>query len=174
MSSVVAGTPGFMPPEEQWFKDIKPRCNSVEVATAMRNRSYPQTKAGVGYAAACYALAGRLNLADKVILELPASQRSYAAWVVFNIGHPVADAGDDLSAGPIMDLVVRHWPDNYMALYHAGMSAYVLEQYPKAEQHLNQFLRIYQRQDGWTKRAKYALTRMEQGIPADESFSVHH
>ena len=159
--------------EEQWFKKIKSRCNSVEVITAMRNNSYPKNKAGVGYGAACYALAGRIDLADKVILELPAHERSYAAWVVFNIGHPVADAGDDRSAGPIMDLVVRHWADNYMALYHAGMSAYVLGEYPKAIDHLNKFLRIYQR-DGWTNRAKYALKRMDKGITADESFSVHH
>ncbi|MEM8721661.1 MAG: serine/threonine-protein kinase [Cyanobacteria bacterium P01_G01_bin.39] len=159
---------------EQWFKNIKSRCNSVEVVTAMRNTTYPQTKAGVGYAASCYALAGRIDLADQVIQELPPNLRSYAAWIVFNIGHPVADAGDDKSAGPIMDLVIRYWSDNYMALYHAGMSAYVLDDYPKAKNHLSEFLRIYQRQDGWTNRAKYALSRMEQGIPADESFSVHH
>ena len=61
-----------------------------------------------------------------------------------------------------------------MALYHAGMSAYVLEEYPKATQHLEEFLRIYQRQDGWTNQAKYALKRIEQSIPADDSFSVHH
>ncbi len=160
--------------EEQWFKDIKSRCNAVEVVTAMRHTSYPQTKAGVGYAASCYALAGRLDLADKVIQELAPNLRSYAAWIVFNIGHPVADAGDDQSAGPIMDLVIRYWPENYMALYHAGMSAYVLDDYPKAKTHLEKFLDIYQRQDGWTNKAKYALSRMEQGIPADESFSVHH
>ena len=160
--------------EKQWFKNIKSRCNSVEVVTAMRNISYPKTPQGVGYAASCYALAGRLDLADQVIQELAPNLRVYAAEVVFNIGHPVADAGDDKSAGPIMDLVVRYWSDNYMALYHAGMSAYVLDDYPKATKHLEEFLRIYQRSDGWTNRAKTALSRMEQGIPADESFSLHH
>ena len=73
-----------------------------------------------------------------------------------------------------MELVLRYWPENYMALYHAGMSAYVLNEYPKAEKHLMEFIRIYQRQDGWTSKAQNALDRMEQNIPADESFSVHH
>jgi tetratricopeptide (TPR) repeat protein len=146
----------------------------VEVVLAMGDRSYPPTPAGVGYGASCYALAGRLDLADKVIQELPPESRPYAAEVLFNIGHPVADMGDDRSAGPIMDLVVRYWPENYMALYHAGMSAYVLQDYPKATTHLEDFLRIYQTQDGWTTKAKEALTRIEQDIPADESFSVHH
>jgi serine/threonine protein kinase len=160
--------------EERWFQNIKSRCNSVEVVIAMQDQSYPPTPTGVGYGASCYALAGRLDLADQAIQKLPPDSRPYAAEVLFNIGHPVADMGDDQSAGPIMDLVVRYWPENYMALYHAGMSAYILDDYPKATTHLEDFLRIYQTQDGWTARAKEALTRMEQGIPADESFSVRH
>ena len=160
--------------EQQWFNQIKPSCNSVEVVTAMDRATYPQTPQGVGYAASCYALAGRIDLADQVIQQLPTNVRVYAAEIVFNIGHPVADAGDDKSAGPIMDLVLRYWPDNYMALYHAGMSAYVLEDYPAAETHLQAFLRIYQQQDGWTNKAESALSRMKQGIPADESFSISH
>jgi tetratricopeptide (TPR) repeat protein len=140
----------------------------------MRDQSYHQTQTGVGYAASCYALAGRLDLADQIIQGLPPDRRPYAAEILFNIGHPVADAGDDRSAGPIMDLVIRYWPENYMALYHAGMSAYVLEDYPQTKTHLEEFLRIYQTQDGWTTRAKEVLTRIEQGIPADDSFSVHH
>ena len=160
--------------EQQWFQNIKSRCNAVEVVTAMKNTNYPSTVQGVGYAASCYALAGRIDLADKIIQELPQNQQVYAAEVVFHIGHPVADAGDDRSAGPIMDLVLRYWPQNYMAVYHAGMSAYVLDDYSKAQRHLLKFLRIYQRQDYWTSRAKQALDRMERGIPADASFSVHH
>jgi serine/threonine protein kinase len=160
--------------EREWFDRIKPNCNAVEVMTAMHDANYPQTPEGVGYAASCYALAGRLDLADAAIQELPENLRVYGAAVVFDIGHPVADAGDDKSAGPIMDLVLKYWSDNYMALYHAGMSAYVLGEYPKAKTHLNNFLTIYQTQDVWSDRAKLALTRMEQNIPADPSFSIHH
>jgi serine/threonine protein kinase len=160
--------------EEQWFQGIKSRCNAVEVVIAMHDQSYPPTPTGVGYGASCYALAGRLDLADQAIQKLPPDSRPSAAGVLFNIGHPVADMGDDQSAGPIMDLVVRYSPGNYMALYHAGMSAYVLNDFPKATTHLEAFLRIYQTQDGWTDRAKSAISRMEQGLSADESFSVRH
>ena len=159
---------------ERWYQQIKPHCNSLEVVTAMRNTPYPFTLDGVGYAAACYALAGRLDLADREIKKLPKNFQGNAAMVLFKIGHPIADAGDDRSAGAIMDLVVRYLPKNYMALYHAGMSAYVLDDYGKAQAHLKDFLRIYQRQDGWTNKAKNALSRMEQDIPADASFSIHH
>ncbi|HIF22582.1 MAG TPA: hypothetical protein EYQ27_11915 [Gemmatimonadetes bacterium] len=40
--------------------------------------------------------------------------------VVLGVGHPAADAGDDVAAGPLMELVVEFWPSHYMALYHAG------------------------------------------------------
>lgn len=160
--------------EQQWFRSIKPRCNAVEVVTTMRNTTYLKTPNGVGYAASCYALAGRLDLADKVIQELPRNARGSAVGIVFDLGHPVADAGDDKSAGAIMDLVIRYWPENYMALYHGGMSAYVLNDYSKAQAYLEEFLRIYQVRDGWTNKAKNALSRMKRDIPADESFSLHH
>jgi serine/threonine protein kinase len=157
---------------QQWFNQIKSRCNSVEVVTAMNSNPYPQTPEGAGYGASCYALAGKIDLADRTIQSLPDGSRAFAAGVVFNIGHPVADAGDDKSAGPIMDLVVKYWPANYMATYHAGMSHYILGEYPQATQQLQAFLQVYQQPDGWTAKAKSALTRMEQGIPADESFVV--
>jgi serine/threonine protein kinase len=158
--------------EEQWFNQIKPSCNSVEVVTAMSSTPYPPTSEGVGYGASCYALAGRIDLADRVILQLSPNARAYAASIVFNIGHPVADAGDDKSAGRIMNLVLRYWPDNYMALFHAGMSEYILEDYSQANIHLESFLRVYQQQDGWTDKAQSALDRMKKGIPADKSFSI--
>jgi serine/threonine protein kinase len=158
--------------EQQWFNKIKPRCNSVEVTTTMAQTTYLKTPEGIGYVASCYALAGRIELADKVIQELPSNLRVYAAEILFNIGHPIADAGDDLSAGKIMDLVVKYWPSNYMALYHAGMSAYILGEYPKAEKHLQEFMLIYRSNDIWTNQAKLALTRIEQNIPADSSFYI--
>jgi serine/threonine protein kinase len=158
---------------EQWFSQIKPSCNAVEVVTAMSSRPYPPTSQGFGYAASCYALAGKIDLADRIMQQLPFHQQESAAAVVFNIGHPVADAGDDRSAGPIMELVLRYQPSNFMALYHAGMSSYVLGDYSRATQHLQSFLQVYQQPDGWTERAKFALSRMQQGIPADKSFSIH-
>jgi serine/threonine protein kinase len=160
--------------EQQWFEQIKPNCNAVEVVTAMNRIGYPKTPQGIGYAASCYALAGRIDLADRTIQQSPPDAQRQAAEVVFNIGHPVADAGDDKSAGPIMDLVAKYWPENYMAIYHAGMSHYILGEYPQATQQLQAFLKVYQQPDGWTAKAKSALSRMSQGIPADKSFSVQH
>jgi serine/threonine protein kinase len=160
--------------EEAWYQQMKPSCNAVEVVIAMNRNSYPATPKGAGYAASCYALAGKLDLAEQVIQQLPASSQGKAVAILFNIGHPVADAGDDKSAGPIMDLVVKYWPQNYMAMYHAGMSHYILGEYAQATSQLQAFLQVYQQPDGWTAKAKSALDRISQGIPADQSFSVKH
>ena len=78
--------------------------------------------------------------------SFPHAQRSSAAGIVFNVGHPVADAGDDQSAGPIMRLVVEYQPENYMALYHAGMSEYILGHTDLARTQLERFLEIYTRE----------------------------
>ena len=116
---------------------------------------------GAGYSAACYALAGKIDRAREVIDHLGTGDRSAAAGIVFDIGHPVADAGDDQSAGPIMRLVVSYQPDNYMALYHAGMSEYILGQMDLARTHLHQFLELYRNEDGWRGNALDVLRRLD-------------
>ena len=146
-------------PALNWFLKIKPHCNSVEVTTMLKKLPPPETAEGVGYAAACYALAGKIDMADKLIQSLPEKQQQQAVSIVFNIGHPVADAGDDESAGPIMNLVVKYQPTNYMALYHAGMSAYILGDLEMSEEYLLSFLEIYQRDDGWRQNAITVLQR---------------
>lgn len=173
-SQQTASSPSTLSPEQQWFESTKPRCNALEVVTAIQNYPFPATPIGAGYAASCYAIAGKLPLADQVFQSLPVESRIQAAQVLFEIGHPVADRGDDESAGPIMDLVLKYWPDNYMALYHAGMSAYVLAENDKAVDHLEAFLQIYRTNDGWRDKALLALDNIEQGMPADQRFKVHH
>jgi thioredoxin-like negative regulator of GroEL len=111
--------------------------------------------------AACYALAGKIDAARALISELPAGDRGRAAGIVFQVGHPVADAGDDESAGPMMELVLEFWPQNYMARYHAGMSAYILGQPGRAAAHLARFLEDYHQNDGWTRNAQTVLSRLE-------------
>ncbi|HEU5169984.1 MAG TPA: tetratricopeptide repeat protein [Gemmatimonadales bacterium] len=143
-----------------WFSRIKPYCNSVEVAFAQQSSPPPDSPDGLGYSAACYALAGRIEAARAAIERLPARHRSYAAGIVFNVGHPVADAGDDQSAGPIMGLVIEYQPDNYMALYHAGMSEYALGQPELARAHLERFLQLYSSPDGWRSNATEVLSRL--------------
>ena len=147
-------------PAGEWFARLKPNCNAVEVETALRQSPPPASAEGAGYGAACYALAGRIDQARALILDRARGDRAYAASIVFNIGHPVADAGDDRSAGPIMELVLEFWPENYMALYHAGMSEYTLGQLSTARQHLERFLELYKENDGWHSNAVTVLDRL--------------
>jgi tetratricopeptide (TPR) repeat protein len=150
------GTPG------EWFARIKPFCNPVEVELAERQNPAPPGAEGTAFAAACWALAGKVDRARVLIDALPSDQRARAAGVVFDVAHPVADAGDDQAAGPIMEMVIDYWPNHYMALYHAGMSEYALGQLDRARQNLNQFLRYYQENDGWRQHAIEVLGRIGQ------------
>ena len=95
-----------------------------------------------------------------MIDRIAVGDRYRAAGIVFDVAHPVADAGDDRSAGPIMELVVEYWPNHYMALYHAGMSEYALEQPALARTHLQAFLSYYNQNDGWTRNARDVLARL--------------
>ena len=144
----------------EWFAQVKPFCNAVEVEVRQQQLPAPSGVEGAGYSAACYALAGRIDRAREVIDHLASGERSQAAGIVFAIGHPVADAGDDQSAGPIMRLVVSYQPGNYMALYHAGMSEYILGQLDFARTHLERFLELYRSEDGWRNNALDVLKRM--------------
>jgi tetratricopeptide (TPR) repeat protein len=145
---------------DEWFAAARPTCNAVEVEVSQRQHPAPKTVEGQGYGAACYALAGRIDSARAVIDRLPTGDRTRAAGIVFNVGHPVADAGDDRSAGPIMELVLEYWPNQYMALYHAGMSEYALGEPGKARRHLQSFLSLYHENDGWTFNARSVLQRL--------------
>src|SRR5712691_4522034 len=144
----------------EWFAQVKPFCNAVEVEVRQQQLPAPSGVEGAGYSAACYALAGKIERAREVIEHLASGDRSQAAGIVFAIGHPVADAGDDQSAGPIMRLVVSYQPGNYMALYHAGMSEYILGQRDFARTHLKRFLELYSSEDGWRNNARDVLDRM--------------
>ena len=144
--------------EASWFARMKPYCNSVDAATRMHADPPPASVLGLGYGAACHALAGNIDSARAMILRAEPNDRYRAAGVVFDVGHPVADMGDDRSAGPLMELVVEFWPNHYMALYHAGASEYQLGQFGKARAHLEAFMRVYDSDDGWTGSARSMLT----------------
>ena len=144
-----------------WFRRVRPYCNPVELHVVIRDTPAPTTVDGQGYLAACYALAGRIDDARRVIDALPKESRMNAAGIVFNVGHPVADGGDDRAAGPIMELVVDYWPDHYMALYHAGMAEYMLGQHALARKNLTAFLEIYRASDGWVSNAREVLARID-------------
>ncbi len=148
-----------------WFEAARPFCNALEVANRMRYSPAPAGTAGAGYGASCYALAGNIDSARVLIERLDHNQRPSAAGIVFEVGHPVADAGDDRSAGPMMELVIAYQPDNYMALYHAGMSEYALGDEAKARKNLRRFLELYTAQDGWRTSALGALRQLGVASP---------
>jgi len=157
----VSPTRPFVGPAGEWFQLVKPYCNALEVVTRVRQTPPPAGADGAGYGASCYALAGNIDSARALLMALPEGDRGYASSIVFNIGHPVADAGDDRSAGPIMELVLEFLPDNYMALYHAGISEYVLGQPDRARASLRRFLDLYHENDGWRANALEVLSRLE-------------
>ena len=146
---------------EAWFAQAKPFCNSLEVETIHRRIPPPNNPSGTGFSAACWALAGRIDEARTAILSLVEDARWKAAGIVFAVGHPIADMGDDRSAGPIMELVVEFWPNHYQALYHAGAARFALGDFSRAERHLRQFLVYYEVDDGWTRSATRMLEEIE-------------
>jgi tetratricopeptide (TPR) repeat protein len=145
---------------QRWFASVKPQCNALEAELTITRVPVPASWEGAGYAAACYALAGKISRAMQLLDALPESERPSAAGIVFEVGHPVADAGDDESAGPIMELVLRYWPDNYMALYHAGIAQHRTGQRELAIKNLEAFLRQYHENDGWTGSAQAVLKEL--------------
>ena len=145
----------------QWFAAMKPFCNQVEVDVRERYSPPPNTSEGAGYAAACFALAGKIDRARQIIEGITPAERGGAANVLFSVAHPVADAGDDRASGPMMELVLAYWPNNYMALYHAGMSEYSLGQRMLAEKHLQAFLQIYTVADYFHENAEKALKTID-------------
>jgi hypothetical protein len=146
---------------EQWFASIKQYCNPVEVDVRTRFAPPPSSVEGAGYAAACFALAGKIERARAMITSAGSRDRFAAANIVFNVAHPVADAGDDRASGQMMELVLEFWPNNFMARYHAGMSAYALGQHDLAQRHLRSFLDMYNAADGFTQNAREALKNIE-------------
>ena len=83
--------PGPVPPTSgsgaQWFAAMKPYCNAVEVDVRARFTPPPQTSDGAGYAAACFALAGKIDRARTIIGAIPARDRGRPGSHGQGIGH---------------------------------------------------------------------------------------
>jgi len=156
----VQAQPAAGTPAQRWFARAKPYCNPVEVAQFMGRNPAAAGWDGAGFAAGCWALAGKIDEARTVLGRVPESERRRAAGIVFDLAHPVADAGDDVAAAAIMNLVIESWPNHFQALYHAGMSDFALGNRDRARTHLNEFLRLYATEDGFRRNAKDALARM--------------
>jgi hypothetical protein len=138
-------------------------CNSLEVEEAIRNRKWDDIDR-----LTCLAVAGKIDRARAMLRALPASTQTEAIARVFAVAHPIADRGDDTSAGPIMKLVVEFWPQNYMAVFHAGMSDFALGRDHTAKQQLENFLQMYAPRDVWRVRAENALAAIAAHAPLDQ------
>jgi hypothetical protein len=143
--------------------DLRAHCTPLEAEQFIRT-----TQLDGGSRATCYAIAGKIDRARQILHELPTSDspsRQAAVSLLFETAHPIADAGDDESAGPIMELVIEFWPENYMAMFHAGMAAYALGKDDIAKQRLDAFLVMYTTNDVWHQRAVAALAGIRHGLP---------
>jgi hypothetical protein len=159
--AAVQMSPARGTPAQRWFARAKPFCNPVEVAQfTARNPPAPGWD-GAGFAAGCWALAGKIDQARAGLVSVAEPDRWRAAGIVFDLAHPVADAGDDVAAAAIMNLVIEFWPGHFQALYHAGMSDFALGHRERARSHLEQFLRLYAEEDGFRSNAKKALAEMQ-------------
>jgi len=151
---------------QRWFARAKPYCNPVEAAQFMARNPAASGWDGAGFAAGCWALAGKIAEARATLDHVDQRERYRAAGIVFDLAHPVADAGDDVAAAAIMNLVLESWPNHFQALYHAGMSDFALGNPDRARAHLTEFLRLYATEDGFRRNAKDALAKMGPGNPA--------
>lgn len=154
-------TPASTTDAATWLSEARPYCTPGDVDARLRSRPAPATVNGSMHQAACLALAGRVQDAHAVIQALPRRQRGLAADVVFAVGHPIADRGDELGAGPLMELVVEYRPDHYMALYHAGSAASQRGDVYAARLYLTRFLEVYAVPDGWRSNATSMLDSIE-------------
>lgn len=143
-----------------WFAQTRPHCNPVEVSVFLKDNIPPGGEAGTPYKAACFALAGKFEDARRSIDSLQPGLRPAAAHLVFNVVHPIADAGDDMAAGPVMEFVLEYTPNNFMALYHAGMSAYGEGDKERARRRLREFLALYSEDNFFTQTAVATLSKL--------------
>ena len=59
-------------------------------------------------------------------------------------------------------LVVRYQPNNYMALYHAGIAEFNMGDTRLAKEHLERFLELYEPNDMWRKNGLRVLAKIEK------------
>jgi hypothetical protein len=138
-------------------------CTALTVATTIKDPQMTESQRAV-----CLAVAGSLEEAQRRLRVMSPAERMQAVSDIFTVAHPIADSGDDRSAGPIMELVVQWWPQNYMAVFHAGMAEFALGQDEQARAQLTRFLAMYSAQDVWRQRAEKALADIARQAPLDQ------
>jgi serine/threonine protein kinase len=148
----LANTPGAA-----WFARVRGRCTALQLRAVLADTPPPDRIDGVAFAAACAALAGELAIARELVASSAPQDRAYAAGPMFTLAHEIADGrNDDPNIGEIMRIVIDAWPDNYQALYAAGLVEFQRAD-PRAEPHLRGFLRLYRSDDGFAQTARRVL-----------------
>ncbi len=150
-----------------WLERVKSRCNNLQALQVIERESPPSA----GDGATCLALAGRYTEAQRFIDAYPPETRIAAARQVFEFAHPMAENGQETAAAPMLELVLRYEPDNFRALYRAGLAHYWNGETPIAKERLERFLNLYSvgHDDGFRVKARQVLERIARGQPADES-----
>lgn len=144
----------------RWFREARAHCNPLEVRRHLTAKPPPPVFPGPAFGAACHALANDVQAARRAIRSMPEKERWRAAGVIFEIVHPLADAGDESLVGPLMELVVEFWPNHYMALFHAGSARHAAGDGQGARPYLERFLDEYGTRD---RRAARARKMLEEG-----------
>ena len=150
------------PGERVVNKPAPPMCTPLDAETRIADPQMSEHDR-----ATCLAIAGKIDAARTRLFAMPAAERSRAVQTIFNVAHPIADRGDDRSAGPIMALVVELWPENFMAVFHAGMAEFALGHDANARAQLERFLAMYPHRDVWRQRAAKALADIAANAPLD-------
>jgi tetratricopeptide (TPR) repeat protein len=138
-------------------------CTALEVEEVLRTAALSDVDR-----VTCLAVAGKIDRARELLRAMSGAARPRAIAEVFAVAHPIADRGDDASAGPIMALIVEFWPDNYMAVFHAGMAAFALGRDDEARRQLERFLTLYPPHDVWRARAEQALAAIASHTALDQ------
>jgi len=148
---------------EAWFESVEPHCIEGTGLHAVASDPAPATFEGVALEAACLALAGEIDDARARIEALEGGRRWRAAGIVFERAHPIADGGDEVAVGPVMELVVDFWPNHHQALYHAGAARYQIGDHEEARDYLARFLAEYRIEDAWARDARSMLAEIDAG-----------
>jgi hypothetical protein len=145
-----------------WFESIRTRCTPAHVQLAVDLSRPPDGTVSTGYEAACFAIAADMPKARALILGLPESDRLEAASVVFNVAQAMVEHGQEMPAGPLMELVLEFWPNHYVALFEAGVTRYSEGDYTHARIYLQRFLDVYVQDDQRTQRAMRMIDEMTE------------
>lgn len=145
-----------------WFASIHTKCTPANVQLAVDLSRPPEGTIATGYEAACFAIAADRSKARALILGLPEGTRLEAASVVFNVAQAMVERGQEMAAGPLMELVLEFWPNHYVALFEAGVTRYTEGDYTHARIYLQRFLDVYVQDDQRSQRAMRMIDEMTE------------